>query len=163
MYSTFLREVSSLSWWEYQLIVGAQLERFETRRWGVSDLSCICGWADITKRDVSGWWGITGKGTKKKMVLESLPESGKSGNGWKMTWEFIPNTRVRARKVGECVKLWHTWRSLVCNLNWQCPGICGEAPYQGRRLTLGNRGGNRHFRNTWWLWRWCLILFNRWC
>ena len=25
--------------------------------------------------------GITGKGTQKKMVLESLPESGKSGNG----------------------------------------------------------------------------------
>ena len=38
-----------------------------------------------------GWWGITGKGTHKKMVLESIPESRKSGNGWKMTWEFIPN------------------------------------------------------------------------
>ena len=26
------------------------------------------------------------KGTQNKMVLESLPESWKSGNGWKMTW-----------------------------------------------------------------------------
>ena len=46
----------------------------------MSDLSRICGWADITKRDARGWW-ITGKGTQKKMVLESLPESRKSGNG----------------------------------------------------------------------------------
>ena len=34
--------------------------------------SRICGWADITKRDASGWWGITGKGTQKKMVLECV-------------------------------------------------------------------------------------------
>ena len=36
---------------------------------------------DITKRDVSGWRGNTGEGTQKKMMLESLPESRKSGNG----------------------------------------------------------------------------------
>ena len=47
----------------------------------MSDLSRICGWADITKRDASGWRGITGKGTSKKMVLEFLPESRKRGNG----------------------------------------------------------------------------------
>ena len=45
----------------------------------MSDLSCICGWADIAKRDASGL-GSPGKALKK-MVLESLPESGKSGNG----------------------------------------------------------------------------------
>ena len=38
------------------------------RRWGVSDLSRICGWADITKRDASGWWGITGS-SYRMMVL----------------------------------------------------------------------------------------------
>ena len=39
------------------------------RRWGVSDLSRICGWADITNvMPVDG--GITGKGTQKKMVLD---------------------------------------------------------------------------------------------
>ena len=47
----------------------------------MSDLSRICGWADITKRDASVWLGITGKGTRKKMVLESVPGSRKSGNG----------------------------------------------------------------------------------
>ena len=34
----------------------------------MSDQSCICGWADDTKRDASGWRGITGTGTQKKMV-----------------------------------------------------------------------------------------------
>ena len=37
---------------------------------------------DITKRDVSGWWGNTGEGTREKMVLEFLPGSRKSRNGW---------------------------------------------------------------------------------
>ena len=31
---------------------------------------------------VKNYW----KGTQNKVVLESLPESRKSGNGWKMTW-----------------------------------------------------------------------------
>ena len=35
----------------------------------------------MKKCDVSGWRGNTGEGTGKKMMLESLPESGKSGNG----------------------------------------------------------------------------------
>ena len=47
----------------------------------MSDHICICGWADITKRDASEWQRITGKDTQKKMVHESLPESRKSGNG----------------------------------------------------------------------------------
>ena len=52
--------------------------------WGVSDLSRIYGWADITKRDASGGWGITGKGTQKDgAYIESLPESGKS------TWKWM--------------------------------------------------------------------------
>ena len=81
----------------------SQLLRSETKRaarrigcWG-KRWACpytynnFTGWADITKCDASGWWGITEKGTRKKMVLESLPESRKSQNRWKMTWEFFPN------------------------------------------------------------------------
>ena len=37
----------------------------------------IRGYDDITKRDVSGWRGNTGEGTRKKVMLESLPESKK--------------------------------------------------------------------------------------
>ena len=38
------------------------------------------GWHHKTSSSsTSGWWGITGKGTQKKMVLESFPESRKSG------------------------------------------------------------------------------------
>ena len=43
----------------------------------MSDLSFVCGWAGITKRDANGWWEITGGGTRKKGVIESLPESRK--------------------------------------------------------------------------------------
>ena len=40
----------------------------------------IRGCDEITKRDVSGWRGNTREGTRKKMMLESLPESRESGN-----------------------------------------------------------------------------------
>ena len=39
------------------------------------------------------------------------------------------------------------WLSLVCTLNGQCSGICGEASYQEERLTLAERGRNGHFKN----------------
>ena len=41
----------------------------------------IRGCGDITKRNVSGWRGNTGEGTREKMMLESIPENRKSGNG----------------------------------------------------------------------------------
>jgi hypothetical protein len=41
----------------------------------------IRGCDGITKPDVSGWRGNTGKALEKKMMLEFLPESRKSGNG----------------------------------------------------------------------------------
>ena len=41
------------------------------------DLSRICGWADITKRDASGWWGITGKGTQKRWCLSLFLKVGR--------------------------------------------------------------------------------------
>ena len=39
-----------------------------------------------------------------------------------------------------------TWMSLVCTLNEQCSGICGEASYRGKRLTLAERGRNRRLK-----------------
>ena len=36
-----------------------------------------------------------------------------------------------------------TWKNLVCILNRQCSGICGEASYRGKRLILVERGRNR--------------------
>ena len=50
-------------------------------RQGASGVLYIRGCDDITKRDVSGWRGKTGESSGKKMMLESLPESRKSGNG----------------------------------------------------------------------------------
>ena len=32
-------------------------------------------------------------------------------------------------------------------LNEQCSGICGEASYRGKRLTLAERGRNGRFKN----------------
>ena len=37
--------------------------------------------------------------------------------------------------------------SLVCTLNGQCSGMCGEASYRGKRLTLAERGRNGRFKN----------------
>ena len=37
--------------------------------------------------------------------------------------------------------------SLVCTLNGQCSGLCEEASYQGKRLTLAERGRNGRFKN----------------
>ena len=39
------------------------------------------------------------------------------------------------------------WLSLVCTLNGQCSGICGEASYREKRLTLAERGRNGRFNN----------------
>ena len=59
----------------------------------------IRGCDDITKRDVSGWRGNTGeKSVRKKMRLESLPESKKSGNGSKddmVTYSMCSRQRMR--------------------------------------------------------------------
>ena len=73
---------------EYQLIVGAQLER-------VSQAAVGCIWPELHLW--MGWrhktwcqWMVrdSEKGTRKKLVLEFLPGSRKSGNGWKMIWSF---------------------------------------------------------------------------
>ena len=45
------------------------------------DVIHIRGCGGITKRDISGWRGNTGGGTRKKVMLESLPESRKGGDG----------------------------------------------------------------------------------
>ena len=58
-------------------------------RQGASAVIYIRGCDDITKRDVSGWRGNTREGTRKKMMLKSLHESRKSGNGRKMTVSTI--------------------------------------------------------------------------
>ena len=50
-------------------------------RQSASGVIYIRGCDDNTKRDVSGWSGNTEESTWKKMMLESLPESRKSGNG----------------------------------------------------------------------------------
>ena len=36
---------------------------------------------------------------------------------------------------------------MVCTLNGQYLGICGEATYREKRLTLAERGRNVHFKN----------------
>ena len=64
-------------WWEPRLIVGAQLERVSWAA-GASAVIYIRGCDGITKRDVSGWRGNTGEGTREKMMLESLPEAGRA-------------------------------------------------------------------------------------
>ena len=37
--------------------------------------------------------------------------------------------------------------SLVCTLNEQCSGVCGEVSYREERLTLAERGRNGRFKN----------------
>ena len=39
------------------------------------------------------------------------------------------------------------WLSLVCTLNGQCSGICGEASYREKCLILAERGRNGRFNN----------------
>ena len=88
-------------------------------RWGVFDPSCICGWADITKYDAGGWWENTGKDTRKKVMLESLPESRRTENGWKMTWQFIPKIwSNRWKRFGLCHCVF-SYRNNVPSTYWQ--------------------------------------------
>ena len=63
-----------------RLIVGLSWNAL-ARRQSASGVLYIRGCDDITKLDVSGWRGNTGEITWKKMMLESLPGSRKSGNG----------------------------------------------------------------------------------
>ena len=65
--------MQSTFWKEYRQIVGAQLER-------------------VRVAFVDGL-------TSQNVVLEYLPESSKSGNGWKMTGEFIPNNMRKQIKM----------------------------------------------------------------
>ena len=51
----------------------------------------------------------------------------------------------RGRNWRECVK--DDTDELGLHPNGQCSGICGEALYQGKRLTLAGRGRNGHFKN----------------
>ena len=37
--------------------------------------------------------------------------------------------------------------SLVCTLNGQCSGICGEVSYRSKCLTLSECGRNGRFKN----------------
>ena len=68
-------------------------------------------------------------------------------------WRYWGRVRAGAVRFGENV--WNMTRmSLVCTLNGQGSGICGEASYRGKRLTLAERGRNGSFKNKWWWWRW---------
>ena len=40
------------------------------------------------------------------------------------------------------------WLRLVCTLNGQCSGICTEASYREKRLTLAERGRNGRFNDN---------------
>ena len=63
------------------------------------------------------------------------------------------DVRVEGKRLG--VNVWRMiWRSLVYMLNGQCSGMCGEASYRGKRLTLAERGRNGRFKNKWWWWWW---------
>ena len=48
------------------------------RRQDLSDVGYVCGWGDITKRDVSGWWGNTGEGTQNMWCLSLYLEAGRA-------------------------------------------------------------------------------------
>ena len=41
------------------------------------DLSYICGWGDITKHEVSGWWGNTGEDTQKRWYKSLFLKAGR--------------------------------------------------------------------------------------
>ena len=47
-----------------------------------------------------------------------------------------------AGRLGECVK-----DDMICSLNGHHSGICEEASYWGKRLTLAECGRNRRFKN----------------
>ena len=60
-----------------------------------------------------------------------------------MWWWQRRDVRVGAGRLGENV--WRMiWMSWVYTLNG-CSGICGEASYRGKRLTLAERGRNERF------------------
>ena len=59
------------------------------------------------------------------MMLESLPESRKSGNGWKMTWQPIPSVRGNG---------WERLGPSHCGFSW------GNAYRQGRGRSQWSRG-----------------------
>ena len=84
--TTFAREpvCSPMFWWEPRLIVGAQLERVS---WAARCICCdLHSWMWWHHKAWCQWMERKYRGRhSKKMMLESLPESRKSGNGRKIT------------------------------------------------------------------------------
>ena len=74
----------------------------------------------------------------------------KSGDDWVSACRNVEvvggRVRAGAGRLGENVYRM-TWMSLVCTLNGQCLGICGEASYRGKRLTVAEHGRNRRFKS----------------
>ena len=69
----------------------------------------------------------------------------KNGDDWVSACRNVVVAGVRC--VGRGRKKKMAWLCLVCTLNGQCSGICGETSYQEKRLTPAARGRNGRFKN----------------
>ena len=66
----------------------------------------------------------------------------KNGDDWVSACRNVVVAGVRCAGRGRKTRM-----SLVCTLNEQCLGICGEASYQEKCLTLAECGRNGRFKN----------------
>ena len=93
------------------------------------------------------WWGVVdwgglGMWNVRVEMIGCWPIEMWWWQGW--------DVRVEGERLG--MNVWRMiWRRLVYILN-VCSGICGEASYRGKRLTLAERGRNGRFKNKWWWW-----------
>ena len=112
------------------VIRSLQAKNQTSSRWGVVD------------------WGGLGMWNVRMDMIGCRPVEMWWWRGW--------DVRVEGGRLG--MNVWRRiWRSLVYMLNGQCSGICGEASYQGKRLTLAERGRNGRFKNKWWWWWWSVV------
>ena len=77
----------------------------------------------------------------------------KNGDDWVLACRNVVVAGLRCAGRGrktlrECMKddMYMSW---VYTLNGWCSGICGEASYREKRLTLAECGSNGHFENKW--------------
>ena len=118
-------------------------------RWRIGNAVWICTVFWVFRAWLGWWggvdWGGLGMWNVRMGMIGCWPVERCRWQGWD----------VSEGKGRLGMNVWRMiWRRLVCILNGQCSGICGEASCREERLTLAERGRNGRFKNKWWWWWW---------
>ena len=119
-------------WWEPRLIVGAQLKRVS---WAAR-----CIWWDL-----HSWMWWHHKAWCQWMERKYRGRRLKKDDAWVSSWK----QKERKWMKDDMVTYSH--------VNGQCSGICGEASYRVKHLTLAECRRNGRFKNKYWWW-WGIII-----